>query len=332
MANFPYSEKNPNLSVGVIKMFQRMGQYPIDPSTVFNTVDELNEYINARGSYAYPGQIVAVANGDINVESNDDFTLYVIRTDRSIQPINKEFLQFDSVSEAELYIQSNPNSFRYGFPFVIKEDDKNKIYTISKEGLVEEIVISSNGNIIAPTSVKWADIEEKPTSISEFGITDVPTTAQLESVEAVTEMSYCENNFKIYSLTECLMKKFDYLILESFSDFSSINTSIEDSQFIIDNYFDAHCRVFRKNDDSKKTLLFNPVSFEIETNMIWSSIDWEGTGFVSMYVSIDDGSTWIELAEKTEITYPISSHKELIIKINLIGDVILRNFSLGVKK
>lgn len=89
MARTPYKELYPNNIFTALKMYERTGAWPLDPSSVFDTVEELQAYIDEEGSYAYPGQVVTVANGTIN-ESNGqtNYTAYVIRSDMSIQSIS----------------------------------------------------------------------------------------------------------------------------------------------------------------------------------------------------------------------------------------------------
>ena len=51
MATLPYVVNNPGKNIGFMKMFTRMGAYPLDASSVFNSRAELEAYINEAGSY-----------------------------------------------------------------------------------------------------------------------------------------------------------------------------------------------------------------------------------------------------------------------------------------
>lgn len=91
MSDCPYIKIHGDKVLGILKMYSRMGAYPLDSTSVFDTYEKMIEYINEPGSYAYPGQIIAVANGTIDATNGDkDYTIYVIKSDRSVQVVNAD--------------------------------------------------------------------------------------------------------------------------------------------------------------------------------------------------------------------------------------------------
>ena len=233
MANLPYIDGNESKVLGLLKMYSRMGAFPLDATSVFNTKEDLLAYINETGSYAYPGQVVAVANGDVtNIAHDDDYSLYIIRSDRTIQEIGKN-LTFASVDEATTFIDTSRSSIRAGE--LITVADANNGYSlymvrddyslhrlsfeasdipdvswstlqgkpVSSPDNIDDAVAkkhehtnketldkiseidgqpSYDGNKIAYKSdVAWEKLEDKPTTLAGFGITDAYTSAQVDN-------------------------------------------------------------------------------------------------------------------------------------------------------
>ena len=48
MANLPYTSGNENKVLGILKMYSRMGAYPLDATSVFNSKADLEAYIAER--------------------------------------------------------------------------------------------------------------------------------------------------------------------------------------------------------------------------------------------------------------------------------------------
>ena len=113
MANLPYVAKNPNKVFSALKMYSRAGQFPLDPTSVFETKVQAEAYINETGSYAYAGQVLAVLNGEVGTSDNIDVTLYVIRKDRTLQEMGRD-LVFETKAQADAYVTLNTDTIKTG--------------------------------------------------------------------------------------------------------------------------------------------------------------------------------------------------------------------------
>ena len=164
MANLPYIDGNESKVLGILKMYSRMGAYPLDATSVFNTKEDLLEYINETGSYAYPGQVVAVANGDItNTSQDDDYSLYIIRSDRTVQEIGKN-LTFASTEEATQFIDTSRASIRAGELVTIADKENGySLYMVRDDYSLHRLSFEA-GDI---PEVSWATLQGKPTSSAE---------------------------------------------------------------------------------------------------------------------------------------------------------------------
>jgi len=161
MANLPYVTGNESKVLGIMKMYSRMGAYPLDATSVFNTKAELEAYINETGSYAYAGQVVAVANGEIgSANGAKNYTLYIIRSDKTVQEIGKNLI-FDSVDAATAYATANPAAFRAGEVFTVKNDTRYDLYTFNAAGAAQKLSFDASTDL---PDMEWSSILNKPTS------------------------------------------------------------------------------------------------------------------------------------------------------------------------
>lgn len=165
MSYLPYIQDFPNNAIGTLRMLHRLGAFPLDPSTVFNTRTELEEYVNVDGSHAYAGQVVAVANGTISPKNGaKDYTLYIIRSDMSLQRLANS-LFFNDENSAQMYV--NENEMGPGEILTIKNDTSFDLYVVNNENNIEKITIDwkdlSNVPFVTPEMFgaiadwEWAD-------------------------------------------------------------------------------------------------------------------------------------------------------------------------------
>ena len=161
MANLPYINGNENKVLGMLKMYARMGQFPLDPTSVFNTKEELLEYINEPGSYAYPGQVVAVANGDINnAELTNDYSLFIIRSDKTPQELGKN-LTFSSIDLATEFVNNNKATVHPGELVTVADETNGYALYIIKDDYSLHRASFESGDI---PDVSWATLQGKPES------------------------------------------------------------------------------------------------------------------------------------------------------------------------
>ncbi len=162
MATLPFVTENPNKVFSALKMYSRAGQFPLDPTSVFETKAQAEAYINETGSYAYAGQVLAVLNGTLSTKDSVDVTLYVIRKDRTLQEMGRD-LVFETKAAAEAYVTTNTDYLKAGTVVSVLNDSKDDyiMYVITpKKGLSK---VSFDAASDLPT-VSWDDIEEKPDS------------------------------------------------------------------------------------------------------------------------------------------------------------------------
>ena len=102
MSESSYTKIHGDKVLGILKMYSRMGAYPLDSTSVFDTYEKMIEYINEPGSYAYPGQIIALANGTIDATIGDKaYTIYVIKSDKSVQIVNADGTDADIITSVD---------------------------------------------------------------------------------------------------------------------------------------------------------------------------------------------------------------------------------------
>ena len=160
MANLPYVNLQSEKVLGIMKMYSRMGAYPLDATSVFASVEDLLAYISEAGSYAYAGQIVAVANGDVSdAADKSDYSIYVIRSDKTIQEIGKN-LHFATLSEAEAFITLNGKSIRDGELLTVGTGSAYTLYLLRADKSLQRVSFEASD----VPDVTWANLQNKPTS------------------------------------------------------------------------------------------------------------------------------------------------------------------------
>ena len=174
MATLPYVELNPNKVFGALKMYSRIGAFPLDPTSVFNTKAEVEAYINETGSYAYAGQVIAVANGTVGADNGSkDYALYVIRSDKSLQKLGDNMI-FDSIAAAETYIAANPTLAVPGHSLTVgTESGAYEVYVIKADKTLQRVSF----DVSDVPDVTWANLQNKPTS----------TVTQIDAAVATAE-------------------------------------------------------------------------------------------------------------------------------------------------
>ena len=166
MANLPYIDLNPNKIFSALKMYSRAGNFPLDPTSVFNTKEDAEAYISEEGSYAYAGQLLAVANGTMSTSSPTDdgvdFTIYVIRKDMTLQEVGRD-LVFDSTTAAEAYVTLNSAYVKPGTAISILTDDSQDydLYLVKPDKTLSKVSFDASTDI---PEMSWDNITDKPTS------------------------------------------------------------------------------------------------------------------------------------------------------------------------
>lgn len=162
MANLPYVAKNPNKVFSALKMYSRAGQFPLDPTSVFETKAQAEAYIKETGSYAYAGQVLAVLNGEVGTSDNIDVTLYVIRKDRTLQEMGRD-LVFETKAQADAYVTLNTDTIKTGTAVSVLNDAKDDydLYVITPAKALRKVSFDAAKDL---PEVTWAALKDKPTS------------------------------------------------------------------------------------------------------------------------------------------------------------------------
>ena len=162
MANLPYVAKNPNKVFSALKMYSRAGQFPLDPTSVFETKAQAEAYINEAGSYAYAGQVLAVLNGEVGTSDNIDVTMYVIRKDRTLQEMGRD-LVFETKAAAEAYVTLNTDTIKPGTAVSVLNDaqDDYDLYVITPAKALRKVSFDAAKDL---PEVTWAALKGKPES------------------------------------------------------------------------------------------------------------------------------------------------------------------------
>ena len=144
MANFSYGSK-PKLAT--FKAYARGGAFPLDLSSVFNSVEELNAYISESGSIAYAGQIVAVANGTVEATNGQkEYDVYLIRSDKSLQKIGTN-KNFESVTAANAFLAANSGISFAGEIITILNGTKYELYTVGSDNTITRMSFDASSDV-----------------------------------------------------------------------------------------------------------------------------------------------------------------------------------------
>lgn len=170
--------------LNALNFFHRNYAAPIDDTMVWDTVEDLQAYISAAGSYAYVGQVVSVANGTVAPENGaKDFDLYIIRADKSLQKVSgtKTYMSME-LAQADLA------NMTVGAVVTVWNQEKTKyeIYTCETaedpEHGNKKLVRQSFDPADIP-EISWDNLTGKPTS----SVTDIDAAVTLSKRFTVDE-------------------------------------------------------------------------------------------------------------------------------------------------
>lgn len=171
MANNPTMTNKAEFLLNALTYFHRNGQYPLDDTSLWNTLADFTSYIQEAGSYRYPGQLVSITNGDAYDGSNDkDVTLAIVRPNGTVQKVGSEMI-FESTGAAEAYITKNPDFADAGKTLTVKSGDSYALYVIKPDKTIARVSFEQSD---IPT-LTWDAIQGKPTS----SVTDIDSAVTL---------------------------------------------------------------------------------------------------------------------------------------------------------
>ena len=164
MANNPTMVEHAANLLNALNFYHRNGQYPLDDTSLWNTLADFQAYLTEAGSYRYPGQLVSITNGEAYGGGSKDVSLAVVRPDGTAQMIGSELI-FDSVTAAESYITANPEFAAAGKTLTVKKDTTYELYVIKTDKTLQRISFEASDI----PEVSWDALTGKPTS----SVTDI---------------------------------------------------------------------------------------------------------------------------------------------------------------
>ena len=171
MANNPTMTNKAEFLLNALTYFHRNGQYPLDDTSLWNTLADFTSYIQEAGSYRYPGQLVSITNGDAYDGSVDkDVTLAIVRPNGTVQKVGSEMI-FESTGAAETYITKNPDFADAGKTLTVKSGDSYALYVIKPDKTIARVSFDQSDI----PELTWDSITGKPTS----SVTDIDSAVSL---------------------------------------------------------------------------------------------------------------------------------------------------------
>ena len=163
MATNPYLSKMPQYAFNALTFNHRNGAYPLDDTSVWNTKAQFVEYLEEAGTYAYAGQIVAIANGSVDAENGSkDYSLAIVRSDGSCQMVGEHV--FDDADAAQAWVTANADAAHAGMVLSVKNGESDYALYVVNAGKTITRVSFSQSDI---PEVTWAALKDKPTSTVE---------------------------------------------------------------------------------------------------------------------------------------------------------------------
>lgn len=171
MANNPTMTNKAEFLLNALTYFHRNGQYPLDDTSLWNTLADFTSYIQEAGSYRYPGQLVSITNGDAYDGSVDkDVTLAIVRPNGTVQKVGSEMI-FESTGAAQTYITKNPDFADAGKTLTVKSGDSYALYVIKPDKTIARVSFDQSDI----PELTWDAIQGKPTS----SVTDIDSAVAL---------------------------------------------------------------------------------------------------------------------------------------------------------
>ena len=192
MANNPTMTQYPAQVLNALNYYHRNGQYPLDDTSLWSTIEDFEGYISEAGSYRYPGQLVSITNGDpFSAANKKDVTLALVKPDGTVQKVGCELI-FDTTTAAEAYVTANPEFAVAGKILTVKKSagtgaaNTYELYVINADKTLTRI---SFDQADIP-EVTWDALTGKPTSAVADIDAAVTFTKKFQEIEENTKLSY----------------------------------------------------------------------------------------------------------------------------------------------
>lgn len=201
MATNPTMTQYPAQVLNALNYYHRNGQYPLDDTSVWSTIEDFEDYISEAGSYRYPGQLVSITNGDpFSAANKKDVTLALVKPDGTVQKVGCELI-FDSTGAAEAYVAANPEFAVAGKILTVKKSagtgaaNTYELYVINADKTLTRI---SFDQADIP-EVTWDALTGKPTSAVADIDAAVTFSKKFQEIEEGAKLTYNGNQIAMVS-------------------------------------------------------------------------------------------------------------------------------------
>lgn len=329
-----YQTKLPNNIHTSLLYSHRMYAGPLDDTQVWNTLADLQEYIKMPGTYAYPGQVVTVANGTVDTTNGQkDYDTYIIRSDMSLQKVSGT-KRFESLEAANTAL---PN-LGIGDMVLVWDNAKKKHTQYSVDETTDGQKKLSKLSFDASTDLtelSWANLKDKPTSpvadidasvtlskkFKEPGAEETDVNIKFND----KELAYKENIPTTYDATKITgvikpenLPKGAFDILHTVDNADALKTLTTEQVQNGDTVFvnDTKAMYFVKDETKLGNETDYMQAFQEYNAGVASSVDWSG---VKNKPTTVDGYGITDAVKTTDVADVVTANK--IVKANADGKI-----------
>lgn len=225
MATNPYLSKMPQYAFNALTFNHRNGAYPLDDTSVWNTKAQFVEYLEEAGTYAYAGQIVAIANGSIDAENGSkDYSLAIVRSDGSCQMVGEHV--FDTSEAAQAWVTANADAAHAGMVLSVKNGENYALYVVNAGKTITRVSFSQSDI----PEVTWAALKDKPTSTVE----DIDAAVTFSKKFTAGEESVTYGN-KTIAFVSDIPTTYDVTKLDGVIDIKNLPASVMERLKVVEN-------------------------------------------------------------------------------------------------
>lgn len=225
MATNPYLSKMPQYAFNALTFNHRNGAYPLDDTSVWNTKAQFVEYLEEAGTYAYAGQIVAIANGSVDTENGSkDYSLAIVRSDGSCQMVGEHV--FDTAEAAQTWVTANADAAHAGLVLSVKNGEDYALYVVNAGKTITRVSFSQSDI----PEVTWAALKDKPTSTVDD--IDAAVTFSKKFTAAEESVTYGD---KTIAFVSDIPTTYDVAKLDGVIDIKNLPASVMERLKIVEN-------------------------------------------------------------------------------------------------
>lgn len=225
MATNPYLSKMPQYAFNALTFNHRNGAYPLDDTSVWNTKAQFVEYLEEAGTYAYAGQIVAIANGSVDAENGSkDYSLAIVRSDGSCQMVGEHV--FDTSEAAQAWVTANADAAHAGMVLSVKSGEDYALYVVNAGKTITRVSFSQTDI----PEVTWAALKDKPTSTVED--IDAAVTFSKKFTAGEESVTYGD---KTIAFVSDIPTTYDVAKLDGVIDIKNLPASVMERLKVVEN-------------------------------------------------------------------------------------------------